>query len=77
MASGKITSLILDKGFGFIAPEGASDSDLFFHNSAVSSGAFDSLQVGQAVTFETGADPRNPSRRRATNVRLVDPALEA
>ncbi len=72
MASGTIKTLITAKGFGFISTGGSRDSELFFHSSAVVGTDFDSLQVGQAVTFEQEADPRDPSRSRAKNVRLSD-----
>jgi CspA family cold shock protein len=69
MASGTIKSLIPAKGFGFITTDGNDNSDLFFHSSSVEAGNFDSLQVGQSVTFEEETDPRDPSRLRAKNVR--------
>jgi cold shock protein len=69
MASGKIKTLIPAKGFGFITTDGKAYSDLFFHSSSVVSGTFESLQVGQSVTFEEESDPRDPSRLRAKNVR--------
>lgn len=75
MASGTIKSLIPAKGFGFISTDGTSNSDLFFHSSAVVAGNFDSLQVGQSVTFEEEADPRDASRLRAKNVRLAGGGL--
>lgn len=71
MASGTIKTIISDKGFGFITSPGA-DSDLFFHSSSVTTGDFDTLQVGETVTFEAESDPRNPSRQRAKNVRRVE-----
>ena len=69
MSSGTIKSLISAKGFGFIATDDKANSDLFFHSSSVVTGNFDSLQVGQSVTFDEEADPRDPSRLRAKNVR--------
>ena len=75
MTSGMIKTLIPAKGFGFITTDGKPNSDLFFHSSAVVTGEFDSMQVGQAVTFEEEADPRNPSRLRAKNVRLTSGGL--
>lgn len=74
MATGKIKTIIPDKGFGFIAIDGAPSNakELFFHSSAVVSGDFDTLQVGQAVTFDQEPDPRDPSRSRAQNVRRSD-----
>jgi len=73
MATGTITTIRADKGFGFIKTDdrGAGGSDLFFHNSAVDGVAFDDLREGQQVSFEEGQDPRDPSRTRATHVRLV------
>jgi CspA family cold shock protein len=78
MASGTIKTLIPDKGFGFIATNGGTkNAELFFHSSAVIGGIFDTLQVGQAVTFEEEPDPRDRTRSRATNVRLVEDAASA
>lgn len=71
MATGTIKTLIPAKGFGFIAVEG-SNKELFFHSSSVPSGDFDSLQVGQTVSFEQEPDPRDPSRSRAKNVQLTE-----
>ncbi len=68
MTEGTIKRINSDRGFGFIAPDGASD-DLFFHMSAVADRAFDQLREGQRVTFEPGTDPRNPGRARAEDVR--------
>jgi len=67
-----------DKGFGFIMESGGSGSagarngnDLFFHRTAVVEGVFDDLREDQEVSFESGPDPRDPSRFRASNVRAV------
>ena len=70
MATGQIKRLARDRGFGFIRPEGASE-DLFFHTSAVQGGIFDSLEEGQNVEFDKGADERDPRRSRALNVRVA------
>lgn len=72
MATGTIKTLISAKGFGFISTDGSRNNELFFHSSAVVGGGFDSLQVGQTVSFEQEPDPRDPSRFRAKDVRLVD-----
>lgn len=71
MASGTIKTIRAEKGFGFIKKEGGGigASDLFFHRSAVEGVSFDDLREGQVVSFEEGEDPRDPSRRRAVNVR--------
>jgi CspA family cold shock protein len=69
MASGTIASL-RDKGFGFIMPDGTPvGADLFFHSTAVTGTSFDQLREGQRVSFEEEPDARDPSRRRAVNVR--------
>jgi cold shock protein len=72
MATGTIKTIISAKGFGFISTDGSRNNELFFHSSAVADGDFDSLQVGQTVTFEQEPDPRDPSRSRAKNVRLAE-----
>lgn len=71
MAQGTIKSIRDDRGFGFIAPDGAT-KDVFFHSSAVEGRIFDQLREGQRVEFEVGEDPRNPGRERAENVRLIE-----
>lgn len=79
MATGKITALRFDRGFGFISPENApaGGSDVFFHNSSVASGSFDDLREGDAVEFEVQPDPRDSSRSRAANVKLVTSGVAA
>lgn len=70
MATGKITRLVRDRGFGFIQPDGESQ-DVFFHSSVVEEASFDELQEGQQVEFESESDPRQPDRSRAAHVKLV------
>lgn len=73
MATGTIKTLREDKGFGFITPDGtAGRNDVFFHRSAVTEGNFDMLQEGERVSFTEEPDPRDPSRRRAVNVSVVE-----
>jgi CspA family cold shock protein len=69
MATGKIKTLVTDRGFGFIEVEGGS-SEVFFHSSSLADGGYDTLQVGQTVSFDVEADPRNPRRNRAANVKV-------
>lgn len=69
MASGTIKSLVRDRGFGFIQPDGGSD-DVFFHTSSLPDGTCDALVEGQKVEFDVQADPRNASRSRAANMRV-------
>ena len=68
MAKGTIKTLMKDRGFGFIQVE--SGDDVFFHSSSLPPGAYDNLQVGQSVEFDTEPDPRNASRTRATNIQV-------
>ena len=70
MPAGKIKTLVRDRGFGFIQVEGGSE-DVFFHSTSLSGVIFDSLSEGQAVEFDLENDPRNPSRKRAGNVRVA------
>jgi CspA family cold shock protein len=70
MATGKITRIIRDRGFGFIQPEGATE-EVFFHSSSVEQPTFDELNEGQQVEFDSEPDPRQPNRSRAAHVKLV------
>lgn len=67
MATGKIKSLVKDRGFGFIQGEGGAD--IFFHHTSIVGGNLDSLTEGQEVEFDLEADPRDPRRSRAGNVK--------
>lgn len=42
---------IMDKGFGFIAPEDGG-KDIFFHTNSLVGVQFNDLREGDAVTFE-------------------------
>jgi CspA family cold shock protein len=69
VATGTVKTIHRERGFGFLVPDGGGNpDDLFFHHTAVADGGFDQLREGQQVSYEEGADPRNPSRRRAVNV---------
>jgi CspA family cold shock protein len=67
MAQGTIKTMT-DRGFGFITEEGRED--LFFHRSAVVDGSFDTLRVGDHVTYQTEPDLRGRGLR-AVEVRRV------
>jgi CspA family cold shock protein len=71
MANGTIKKLVNDRGFGFILPEGASQTgqDLFFHRSDVQGAGYDSLREGDKVTYDMGRDDRRGTEK-ATNVRV-------
>jgi CspA family cold shock protein len=62
--TGKIRTLRVDKGFGFIKDE--AGKDYFFHQSAVSGEGIADLREGDGVDFEVGQGPKGP---RAENVR--------
>jgi cold shock CspA family protein len=66
LATGQITRLVTEQGFGFIQETGATE-DLFFHSGSLSSGLFNLLAVGQDVEFDK--DNRPKRRLRALNVR--------
>jgi CspA family cold shock protein len=69
MATGSITRLVRDRGFGFIKPADGSE-DVFFHSSSVDEPTFDELSEGQTVEYDVESDPRQPDRSRASHVRL-------
>jgi CspA family cold shock protein len=62
--TGKIRTLRVDKGFGFI--KDAAGKEYFFHQSAVQGEKIDNLREGDSVEFEVGEGPKGP---RAENVR--------
>ena len=62
--TGKIRTLRVDKGFGFIKGEGGNE--YFFHKSAVYGEGLEDLREGDSVEFEVGQGPKGP---RAENVR--------
>jgi len=66
MASGKIKFFNPQKGFGFIAQDGASGKDVFVHVSQVQ-GDPDSLQEGTSVEFDVVQGKKGPE---ANNVRV-------
>jgi len=70
MATGKIKTLVKDRGFGFIAQDGTNE-DVFFHSTSVPNGGFDALQTNQTLEFDVEPDPRDPRRKRAVNVRVT------
>lgn len=65
MANGVIKRLVTDKGFGFIADQGA---EYFFHRSSVKNAEFESLREGDRVSFEPRDGAKGP---RAEDVRVA------
>ena len=63
MPQGTIKKLVSERGFGFIKGD---NGELFFHNSEVQGGGFDSLREGQSVDYQEGQGKKGPC---ATNVK--------
>jgi cold shock protein len=61
---GVIKSLVTEKSYGFITPEGAV-KDIFFHATSLVGVQFSELKTGDVVTFETEESEKGP---RAVNV---------
>lgn len=57
MATGTVKWFNAEKGFGFIAVDGAQE-DVFVHYSAIESSGFRSLDEGQAVDFDIVQGPK-------------------
>ncbi len=58
IVNGRVTHLVSDKGFGFIAAE--DGREYFFHRSGCHGSAFSDLREGQAVTLDSGAGRVTP-----------------
>lgn len=56
-----------EKGFGFIAQEGAA-KDLFFHSTSLVGVTFDELKEGDAVTFDVEESPKGLNAVNVTRV---------
>jgi len=63
-----------DRGFGFIAQDGA-EKDLFFHSNDTN-GMFDQLQEGDKVTFDVEEGPKGPSAKNVQRAVAEAPAAE-
>jgi len=72
--TGTIRKVVLNKGFGFIAPTDSTQNggaDLFFHASSTSPRElFDNLSADTAVRFEIEVAAKD-NRPRAVNVQLA------
>ena len=67
---GVIKRLAMDRGFGFITPDGGARDDYFFHRSGLARDGkrFDELREGERVEFEEEGSPKGP---RATSIRVI------
>ena len=67
MAVGTVKFFNVNKGFGFISPDGGGQ-DVFVHVTAVERSGMGSLREGQKVNFDTETDRRS-GKIAATNLR--------
>jgi len=67
MAAGTVRWFNVQKGFGFIEPEGGG-KDVFVHISAVQAAGLNGLDDGQRVTYEVVAER---GKQAAANLRLA------
>ena len=65
MATGKIKWFNPTKGYGFIEND-AGGKDVFLHISALEEAGIDTLQEGEAVSFEIG---ENRGKENAPNIK--------
>ena len=65
MATGKIKWFNPTKGYGFIEND-AGGKDVFLHISALEEAGIDTLQEGEAVSFEIG---ENTGKENAINIK--------
>ena len=66
MTTGKIKWFNPAKGYGFIEQEGSKD--IFLHVSALEEAGIETLQEGEAVSFDIG---ENRGKENANNVKKV------
>lgn len=64
---GKVAKLVRDRGFGFISIN--DGKEVFFHRSALVGIAFEELEEGKSVEFDTESGPKGA---RAVNVKVID-----
>ena len=67
MSNGKIKWFNPTKGYGFIEND-AGGKDIFLHVSALEQAGIDSLEEGEAVSFEIGD---NRGRENAINITKI------
>jgi CspA family cold shock protein len=67
MPTGKIKWFNPTKGYGFIEND-AGGKDVFLHISALEEAGIDTLQEGEAITFE---GKENRGKENATNIKKV------
>ena len=65
---GTIKTLVAEKGFGFIATQEGEAKDIFFHRSKVGGKGFESLTVGEVVTFDVVQGDNGPAAENVSSV---------
>lgn len=67
MNNGTVKWFNSGKGYGFITNDETGE-EIFVHFSNIVAEGYKTLKDGQKVTFDTEADPKDASRKRAVNV---------
>ena len=67
MSNGKIKWFNPNKGYGFIEND-AGGKDVFLHASALEQAGLDTLEEGQAVSFDIGEDK---GKKNAINIKKI------
>ena len=67
MSNGKIKWFNPNKGYGFIVND-AGGKDVFLHASALEQAGLDTLEEGEAVSFEIGEDK---GKENAINIKKI------
>ena len=67
MTIGTVKFFNINKGFGFISPEGGT-KDVFVHATAVEAAGMRSLAEGQRVSFDIQPDAKGP---KAVNLKIA------
>jgi cold shock protein len=69
MAQGTVKFFNMDKGFGFITPDGGG-KDVFVHISAVQASGLDALREDDRISFDTEPDARGKGPK-AVNISRI------
>jgi CspA family cold shock protein len=67
MARGTVKWFNLQKGYGFIQPQGGGGKDVFVHISAVEKAGLSSLNEGQIVEYD---EVENRGKKSAENLKI-------
>ncbi|MBQ4383302.1 MAG: cold-shock protein [Firmicutes bacterium] len=70
MKTGTVKWFNPEKGYGFISPDEGGD-DVFVHFSSILVDGYKTLNEQQKVSFDVETDPKNSSKMRAVNVRII------